>query len=358
MKRDPEQGTVAILVAILLPCLFGMAILAVDFGRASILKRRMVNVVDSSALSGAGRFDGSTVGVDAARDRTRALAAANSLPGGGSTRMNQSDVEAGYWDRTRNQFFPEGASVVIGNGVVGLSALRTPQYFNAIRAKTKMDSVGEHSPPMPMAFPIIPGLHELKPGASAVAVGGGACQAEGCMLPIVVPSCSLVDGGGQTQCGVVQTLYFNKGTGRDIVLANVLDPNGNVNNNTERDQMAGGVQCTNAPAEAGDNVQLGNGNDFNKQIESLMKDALCNAAAPYDGCKKYTLAVSNNSDCNQPMNKTSVIVGFVEIVVLRTEASGVDASITVFITCGDKTPKGRGGCANFGYGSTRAGLAL
>ncbi len=353
--RDAEKGTVAILVAILLPCLFGMAILAIDFGRASILKRRLVNVVDCSALSGAGRFDGSTAGVEAARDRTRALAAANSLPGGGSTRMNQEDVEAGYWDRTRNEFFPEGSSIVVGRGVLGLSSLRTPQFFNAIRAKTKMDGVGEHSPPMPMAFPLV--LHELKPGASAVAVGGGACEAEGCMLPIVVPSCSLVDGGGQTECGQVQTLYFNKGTGRDIVLANVLDPNGNVNNNTERDQMAGGVACTNATAQAGDDIRLGNGNDFNSQIASLMSGTVCNAAAPYDGCTKYTLAVSNNGDCNQPMNQTAAVVGFAKVIILRVTPSGTDAGIDVYISCGEKSDK-RGGCANFGFGSSRPGLAL
>jgi hypothetical protein len=167
-----------------------------------------------------------------------------------------------------------------------------------------------------------------------------------------------VDGGGQTECGQVQTLYFNRGTGRDIVLANVLDPNGNVSNNTERQQMDGGVQCTNAPAEAGDTVRLGNGNDFNNQLNALMADTLCNAPAPYDGCKKYTLAVSNNGDCNQPMNQTAAIIGFVQVVVLRTSASGIDASITVQVTCGDKAPKGRGGCANFGYGSMHASLAL
>jgi hypothetical protein len=205
-------------------------------------------------------------------------------------------------------------------------------------------------------------MKELKPFASAVAVAGGSCQQAGCVLPIVVPSCGLIDNTGTTVCGTTQTMYFNHGQGRDIVLANVVDPSGNVNNSTERGQMSDGVACKLPAVNAGGQVQLGNGTDFNKQIADLMElpvDIRCETTGPdYAGCQRYTLEVSNNGNCALPMNKAATVIGFVSVVVLSINPSGTDAGITVAIDCNGTPKPSRAGCANFGIGSAHGSMGL
>jgi hypothetical protein len=169
----------------------------------------------------------------------------------------------------------------------------------------------------------------------------------------------LVDNQGGTVCGTKQTMYFNHGTGRDIVLANIVNPGSNVNNSVERQQMGDGAACKLAQVTAGDPVKLGNGTDFNNQLASLVTSSICTDSAPYDSCSKFSLAVSNNGNCATPMNTASTTIGFVRVVILGVNPSGNDAGITAYIDCDDsKDPPTRGGCANFGIGSHHAGLAL
>jgi hypothetical protein len=355
LSRNPERGGVVLIVAVMLPLMMAMLFVAIDFGHYYAIRLQIQNGVDAAARAGAETLDGTPPGAVAAPIAARSMAGKNTTDLG-DIGLNQEDVNAGWWDPAAKQFYPIGSTIKIGDGFINISPW-TPQFINAVKVYTRYDGVGSHGESQKMAIPIY--LHELKPTATAVAVAGGSCQQQGCMLPIVVPSCGLVDNQGVTVCGTRQTMYFNHGTGRDIVLANIVNPGSNVNNNVLRQQMGDGAACKLAQVDAGDPVSLGNGTDFNNQLASLVSGVVCTAAAPYDGCSKFSLAVSNNGNCAAPMNTASTTIGFVRVVILGVNPSGNDAGVTVYIDCDDsKDPPTRRGCANFGIGSHHAGLAL
>src|SRR5262249_55579757 len=147
----------------------------------------------------------------------------------------------------------------------------TAQYYNAVRIAAAADGAAGHNAPIPVWFTgFVGGAQTLNLNARAVAVGGGPCSNNGCTLPMVVPSCSLLDGSGNLACGTLVTLHFNYGYGKQVALADVVQPSRSVSNSEERQQMADGAACRNPVVEVGDVVALGNGNDFNSQVEANM----------------------------------------------------------------------------------------
>jgi hypothetical protein len=107
-------------------------------------------------------------------------------------------------------------------------------------------------------------------------------------------------------------------------------------------------------------VRLGNGSDFNPQVESNMyspTNIVCTGVpAPYTGCPRREIAVVNiGTNCDVPMNRTVEVVGFARIVILATDSSGLDRSITVSLDCTGES-NASAGCANFGYGAKKLRL--
>ena len=116
----------------------------------------------------------------------------------------------------------------------------------------------------------------------------------------------------------------------------------------------GGAACTNPETQVGQDVPLGNGNDFNGAVEHALRNpnnVVCSSGGPpYDSCPHEQMPVAYVQDCSRPMNHSAATVGFARVVILGTNTSGFDASITMYIDCTSHSPTGAGGCANFGYG--------
>src|SRR5262249_30368434 len=137
--------------------------------------------------------------------------------------LNTSDAQAGYWESATKTFFTDGQTVLIGDAYVTLAPSTTAQYYNAVRVAASADAAAGHNAPLGVwCGGFLGGARTMTLGARAVAVGGGPCSNSGCTLPLVVPSCALLDGGGNIACGTVVRLYFNHGHGKDVALADVL----------------------------------------------------------------------------------------------------------------------------------------
>jgi Flp pilus assembly protein TadG len=355
--RAHERGAIAVLAAIMVMLLGAFLALALNTGHKMNTKAQLQQAYDAAVLAGAATFNGTPAGVAQAKLAAIRFATAHNLDKA-AVGVSASDVTVGYWDKKTSRFFAEGSSVTIGEAAITLDRDKNPQYFTAVKIGAATDGTGSHNSPMDVWFSSFVGNRAtMQVYAGAIGVGGGPCVESGCALPLAIPSCALVDSGGYVLCGTVQTLYFNHGQGKDIALADVTQPSNHVDNAEERQQMAAGAACTNPDVEVNDVIRLGNGNDFNKQVDDAMHaphNIVCAAAAPYTGCPRRQIPVTN-TDCTAPMNGYSTVVGFAHVVVVDTNPSGRDASISFYIDCSG-TSTSESGCANFGFGSTKLRL--
>jgi Flp pilus assembly protein TadG len=349
--RESQRGGIALLTAVALLLLLGICALAVNAGYKAVARQDLQGGVDAAAMAGAGALDGKSSGLFRAPVRAMSVARRNKI---WTQRLglNSGDAVPGYWDPGLGAFSTVGDTIHIGRASVVLSSDQ-PQYFNAVRVQAAADGEGRH-PLVQTVFWTPTGSTWLDVHGSAVGVGGGACSDHsGCTLPIVLPSCAMTDDAGNSVCGTSQTIYFDHGNGKDAALANVVDPSGNVNNSTVRTQMAGGAACANSAVEAGQDVPLGNGDDFNGPVERALREpnnVVCSGAPPYDGCPHEQLPVAYINDCARPMVQSASVVGFARVVVLGTNPGGRTASITIYLDCSSRSTADAAGCAHFGYG--------
>jgi hypothetical protein len=354
--RQPERGAIAVLAAVLLIAVGAFLALSLNVGHLMSVKTQYQAAFDSAALAGAMSLDGTVNGVAAARDDAVTYATRHFLD---NTRVaiSTSDVTAGYWDATRHRFYGSGESVLIGDTAIVLDPSTTAQYFTAVKVCADTDG-GSHNSQRDVWFsPFLHGRSHVVVGATAVGISGGPCTNTGCTLPLAVPSCSLLDGAGNLACGQNITLYFNYGHDKTVALADIIQPSHNTDNNEERTQMQAGASCTNPQVDVGDVVALGNGTDFNSQVEQKMyapRNIVCSGSPPYRFCPRREVAVVNiGTNCSAPMNQHVTVVGFARLVITGTNSTGNDASITVYLDCTATSPSPTTGCANFGYGSRR-----
>lgn len=350
--RRAEAGAIFPTAAVALLVILGFCGLALNAGHKSVARKEIQNGVDAAAMAGAGTLDGTRRGIIRSPYRARSIARSNRV---WSQRLdlNAGDAVAGYWDAQTGTFFGLGDTIRIGRASIVLS-LAAPQYFNAVQVQAAADGEERH-PLVQTIFWTPTGNPNLNVRGSAVGVGGGPCSDDsGCTLPIVLPTCAMTDAGGNSICGTVQTVYFNHGNGKDAALANIVDPSGSVNNSTERAQMAAGAACANPRVEVGQDVPLGNGDDFNNPVERTLRqpnNVVCSGAAPYDDCPHEQLPVAYLEDCSRPMVHSAPTVGFARVVVLGTNPGGADASVTIYIDCSARSTTDSAGCAHFGYGA-------
>lgn len=354
--RDSERGALVVIAAIVLVAIGGFLALSLNVGHLVRAKGQLQSAFDSAALAGAAQLDGTYAGVIDAKNTAVGFGVRHALDAE-VVGLGVADVTPGYWDLSARRFYAFGQPVTIGGSSVTLSAT-TPTFINAVRVRANTDGLGAHNQTRDVWLNgFLGGQDHVKVGATAVAVGGGPCTDGGCTLPMVVPSCALVDGGGDMACGSTVTLHFNHGHGKDVALADITQPSKSVNNAEVRNQMQAGAACTNPTVRVGDSVRLGNGNDFNSQVEQKLyspNNVVCKTGkAPYTNCPHRQLAVANiGTNCSVPMNQSAAVVGFVRVVILDTNSGGKDESITVYLDCSDNNAASAG-CASFGYGSRK-----
>jgi hypothetical protein len=329
----------------------GFCALAMNAGYKSVAKQDLQNGVDAAAMAGAGTLDGTDTGIFRAPRRASSVARRNKVwtqPFG----LNFGDAVPGYWDSVSKTFSGLGDTIHIGNANIVLS-LAQPQYFTAVRVEAEADGFGNH-PLVQTVFWTPTGSTRLTVEGSAVGVGGGPCSDDsGCTLPIVLPSCAMTDNAGNSVCGTVQTIYFNHGQGKDAATANILG--GPASDSNLRTQLSDGAACNNGQVDVGQDVNLSNGDNFNKNDDDRLRspvNVVCTGVAfPYDSCPHEQLPVAYVADCTRPMNGTASTVGFARVVILATNPGGADESFTIYIDCSSRDTSDSSGCAHFGYGA-------
>jgi Flp pilus assembly protein TadG len=366
--RSPERGSIAVLAAVVLVVVGAFLALSLNVGHKVTARTQLQAALDAGALAGAKELDGTTAGLAAVHTTAQAYAAIHRIDNAAvAVGLNASnawggDIVAGYWDTTHAQFYSDGQTVTIGSSSVTLDQATTPQFYNAVKVLGGADGSNGHNGALGVYFGAFLGsANNLTTSSSAIAVGGGPCQENGCALPLAVPSCALQDANGNLACGTVMTLNFNHGHGKDIAFADITQPSGQPNPNSVITQNQSAQTCSNPSVNVGDNIQLSNGNFFNNHVEDSFygpnANMVCSDPAPYTNCQRQVISVVNISDCSAPMNGSDTVIGFVRVVITATQSTPGNArSITVYIDC-TGTSSASSGCASFGYGSYKVRLA-
>lgn len=253
-----ERGSVAATTAVLIVVLLVFAALTVDVGLATLARRHLQNAGDAAALDGAAELDGTQAGLDRARARAEAVAAAHAAlrdpvvlsQGGGD---GTPDVQVGTWDFAAATFTESG----------------DPAAVNAVRVQARRYSARGEG--IATTFGQLAGVAAMDVGSDAIAVGGGAGEVE-CASPVAVPRCSM--DLNPSWCVDPVPLSFNPSTtntaGFGVFAGTASTPN-----------IAAQLQ-TCSDYRVGDTLCLGNGaNLASPQIYQPMVDSIV-AGEPWD----------------------------------------------------------------------------
>ncbi|HET6151258.1 MAG TPA: pilus assembly protein TadG-related protein, partial [Polyangia bacterium] len=245
-RRDPERGAIAILAALMLMVVGGFLALSLNVGHKMAVKAEMQAAYDAAALAGVRDLNGRSAGMTRARTIAVGYATSHALDktavalGTNAGNAATGDVVAGYWDGSH--FFSDGDTINIGSTPVTLSRLTTPQYYIALKVQGATDGAVDHNAPIDVFFDAFLLQSTYRVGTSAVAVGGGPCN-EGCAIPLVIPSCALVDGSGGLRCDQPQG-FFAPSTIDTIGLTDLnQNPATNPNTGSVADATSNGTTC-------------------------------------------------------------------------------------------------------------------
>lgn len=235
--RRTRRGNVAVMVAVGLMVLLGVAALVIDLGYARYVQAQLQNAADAAAMAGAMRLDGTDEGVAAARATAAEIAALNIAAGDGVALDENDgndaagDIVLGSWDADAGAFVPS----------------TDPGEANAVQVRARVPSLALLVAPMALGLDTTP----VGAATTAFAARGGA-QAVDCFIPLGMPAC-LVD--RYTVDGLQDiTLKLNP-PGIDNV--GWARPNGSPNAAWSRDQL---TDCQySGEAAIGDPLGLQNG---------------------------------------------------------------------------------------------------
>jgi hypothetical protein len=328
-----QRGVAAIMVALAITVLLGMAALAVDIGYRNVAQNELQNIVDAAALAGAGELgrqylDPSFVAVDESLVVAIAQNVANSNESGFNI-----EVQIGTW-RDRD----EGFISTIGNKP------------NAVRAIARRGSDGNSQ--VPTFFARIWNITGLDAMADAVAALTGASEiAEGELeIPVGISQQWFVD----NFCD--QNIQFYPTSGTTGCAGWHVYDEWPANAEKLRDDILGGLL-----SETFDPPALDLNDDptpsfaFTGGNLSTLTDVmidLFNHFADEDGVWR-TEVVVYGEDCGENPNQTIPIVGFASVEI--TAVTGPPPVLTATAQCGKVTP-GAGGGNYYGTWGSIPGL--
>ena len=228
-QQPGRRGNAALIFALLLILVLGIAALVIDIGNARMVGDQMLAAVDASALGGVARLDLTEEGLTAARETAVDIAARNRA-GGAPVQLNIGEVELGVWDFDASTFTP----------------LEDPEQTNAVR-------VTHHRTDIPAWYASIAFNDDrlnLTRSATAARIARPAGAVD-CYIPLAIPDCVL-DYGDEDLMD--RTFVFNP-SGVDNVGWGRADgsPNANFLRAQIQDCNSGGL------AEAGDAAGVQNG---------------------------------------------------------------------------------------------------
>lgn len=331
-----QRGIAAIMVALVITVLLGMAALAVDIGYRNVAQNELQNIADAAALAGAGELsrqylDPSFVDVDNSLIVAIAENVANSNDSGFTIQ-----VQIGTW-RTHDE------------GFIGTLNNR-PNAVKAIARSGSPGGVSNGNPQVPTFFARIWNITGLDAQADAVAALTGASEiAEGKLeIPVGISQQWFEDNfcdkniqfyptSGTDGCAgwhVYDTWPANAEKLRDDILGGLLSG----------DFTPSGYNLDDNPSFAFTGGNLSTLTDVMKDLFDHFKDE--------DGVWR-TEVVVYGEDCGENPNQTIPIVGFASVEI--TKVDGPPPVLTATAQCGKVTP-GTGGGNYYGTWGSIPGL--
>jgi len=366
--RDPEQGAIAIIAALVFLVMGGFLALSLNVGHKMALKAQLQGAYDAAALAGVRTLDGSTSGIAKAHLTARTYGTLHSLDrkaialDGNAGNAAAGDIVAGYWDSSTRQFFSDGQTIHIGGTAITLSRVTTPQYYIALKVQGVTDGQNGHNAPIDVFFnPFLNNVATFKVGTDAVAIGGGPCN-EGCAIPLVIPSCALVDGSGNLRCDQPQG-FLAPATIDTIGLTDLNQgPATNPSTGTVAAATTNGTTCS-RNIKVGSDLGIENGNNLNAgAIYNGFRALMCPVGTPLADCPTYVVPVVDMGTCPPPnYNQPQPVVGFVRVALLCVKRNGppdlpdcdpgFDKVELKFAMSCTGTSGAAGGCASLGFGA-------
>jgi Flp pilus assembly protein TadG len=352
-RRQSERGAIAVLAALLVMVLGGFLALTLDLGHKFNARAQLEGAGDSAALAGARTLSGMSAGLSDARQIATTFATNHFLDSSKISVNTNNDVVVGFWDKANGRFYTDGDTIPdLGDADITLDPGLTPQYYNAVKVITAADGQPGHNNPLNVFFGYFVGFSgSLTSKSTVVAAGGGPCDENHNILPLIVPSCAIADGAGSTLCDQTVHLSFNWGGGHDIAFADLTPPSGVLDENQDvvpqlNDAIAGDSPQMNTFVP----VAVGNGAGFSSTTINLLQSVVCGGDT--STCPTYVIPVANvGTNCTAAMPSHTTPVGFTNVVVRNVTWIGGTRTVDLFIACDRRASDQRGGCAHFGFPS-------
>jgi Flp pilus assembly protein TadG len=355
-RRQKERGAIAILAALLVMVLGGFLALTLDLGHKYNARAQLQAAGDSAALAAARALDGMTDGLNTAQQVAQGFANDHRIDQSRVTIDPTKDVILGFWDvrkGPKGTFIPDGQQIDdLFGSPFNLDSSKTPQFYNAVKVTTAADGAPGHNDALNVFFGAFVNFSgSLTSRNTVVAVGGGPCDENFNVLPVVVKACSIADGAGSTKCGQTVTLAF--GLNKDVAFADLTPPSNTITEDEVNTQISnsgtGRLLEPDAPknTNAFDQVAISAGTGWTNAIATLT----ARAPAP------FVLPVVNAvGDCDDTMGDGvhATPIGFTNVSLQSVGTAMVGGvstlTMTVVIDC-TRLSSERGGCADFGFQS-------
>jgi hypothetical protein len=336
-----QRGVIAIIVALAGTVLLGMAALAVDIGYLNVAKNELQNIVDASALAGAGELsrqylDEDFVAVDEGAIVTIAGNVANSNESGFSIQ-----VQIGTW-RTRVEGFigtlgnrPNAVRAIARRGSDGNSQI--PTFFARIWSIVGLDAQADAVAALTGSKQVGPGELEIPVGISQQWFTGDFCDQNIQFYPT----------SGTTGCAgwhVYEEWPANASKLRDDILGGMLDPPV-----TEPFTPPGLDLNTDPPpafAFTGGNLSTTLDNMTALYLQQCVVDLI---KWPSGECVWSTEVVVYDEPCGENPNQTVTIIGFASVEI--TAVIGPPPVLIATVECEKLIPGGGGGTYYGTWGS-------
>jgi hypothetical protein len=331
--------------------------------------------MDSAALSAARSLDGTRAGADAAHNSAYQMARQHYIDAyqvdiaANSSNAHDGDVEAGYWDGVR--FYGETETVPgLGDADITLQLTATPQFFNAIRVKGGADGAANHNAQLAVFFStFLGGAESATVHAQAIAVAGGPCTESRNILPMVVPSCAIVDGDGSTRCDQTVTLDFKAPS--TVAFADLTPPSGVLDEGEAQQQLGDAHSGNSAVLTAFDHtppsdgrVATSDGASYSSTTIDSLRALIATSSPPYSASDSYVLPIINlGAVCTTAVPARPAPIGFADVAITNVNWTATDHKISFYIRCTTAcsegpcptaavTPSNHPAlCAHFGFGS-------
>jgi Flp pilus assembly protein TadG len=254
-----QRGAVAVLVAVTLVALIGMAALVVDMGQLYSVRDALQVATDAAALAGAQELDRTEAGLERARDRVKEYAAEH-IADTSDVEISDDDIHFGHWDDLSLTYTDFG------------TAPENPGAVNAVRVIARRESATGN--PVALVLAPVVGVSQASVNTAATAVGGGPSSE--CGFPMVVPDCSLdqeISAGTCDYCMIYQdnnsdnagwTTFDESGNGGPVIADLVREACTDDSGNVAIDEATGQCMGTCRRNTVGEVVQVNNGNLMSK----------------------------------------------------------------------------------------------